>query len=238
MKLSYDLHIHTALSPCCDNDMTPNNIVNMALLKGLDVIAITDHNSCKNARSVIEAGKDSGLIILPGMEVETSEAIHVLCLFNDIDIAEGIEKLIIEELPSIKNKVNIYGNQLIMNSNDEVLEDMEQLLVISSGISIYRLINIVCDVGGVAIPAHIDRSSYSIIAALGSIPQDLNVKLIEISQEMNVKDYLEHNNQCRKYTIIQSSDAHYLEDISEPIRFIDVNEKSAKAVIKFLCSNC
>ena len=102
MILYYDLHIHTALSPCADNDMTPNNIVNMALLKGLDVIAVTDHNSAENARAVIKAGEKAGLTVIAGMEIETSEEVHVLSLFPSADAAEEVQRQVYRSLPDAK----------------------------------------------------------------------------------------------------------------------------------------
>lgn len=94
MKVAVDLHIHTALSPCADKDMTPNNIVNMACLKGLDAIAITDHNSCMNVRAVMSCGEEKDLLVIPGMEVETREEVHVICLFETPEDAEWLQEIL------------------------------------------------------------------------------------------------------------------------------------------------
>ena len=112
MSLYYDFHIHTALSPCGDDDMTPNNIINMAALKGLDAIAITDHNCALNVRACCECGKAAGLIVVPGMEVETSEEVHVVCLFDDVDKAEKFGEYVSGHIPPIKNRIDIFGEQL------------------------------------------------------------------------------------------------------------------------------
>jgi len=123
----HDLHIHSALSPCGDEDMTPNNIVNMAYIKGLDIIAITDHNSCKNARAVMKAGK--GVIkVVPGMEVTTSEEVHTLCLFPDIESAEDMGEFVRMHMTGVKNQPEIFGRQLIMNAEDEIVGEEEELL--------------------------------------------------------------------------------------------------------------
>ncbi|MBR5506810.1 MAG: PHP domain-containing protein, partial [Clostridia bacterium] len=159
MKLFYDLHIHSALSPCGDEDMTPNNIVNMAYIKGLDIIAITDHNSAGNARAVMEAGK--GVIkVVPGMEVTTSEEVHTLCLFPDIDSAEDMSKYVRSKMTGIKNQPEIFGRQLIMNSMDEIVGEEENLLVNAVDMDIYEVSAETKKRGGLFIPAHIDKTSY------------------------------------------------------------------------------
>ena len=99
MKCYYDFHIHTALSPCGDDDMTPNNIVNMAVLKGLDAIAITDHNTAKNVPACVECAKDKPLVVIPGMEIETAEEIHMLALFDNTDALMRLDKIVSENSP-------------------------------------------------------------------------------------------------------------------------------------------
>ena len=237
MKLSYDLHIHSALSPCGDKDMTPNNIVNMAMLQGLDIIAVTDHNSCGNAEAAIKASEGTGVLVIPGMEAETSEGIHTVCLFCDLESAKKAERIIKESLPAIKNREDIYGEQLYMDSDDEIIGKEENLLLVSSYISIYELFDIVTGLGGAMVPAHIDRDSYSITAVLGLIPEDLEIKTIEISKNKTPVEYIKDNPYLNKYRYIVSSDAHYLENISENTNFIDIPEKTPKAVIEYLNGN-
>ena len=118
MKLSYDLHIHSCLSPCGDNDMTPNNIVNMAILNGLVVIALTDHNSCKNCPAFLEAAQRSGILAIPGMELCTSEEIHVVCLFPELRQAMAFDREVYQYVPPIQNDPRIFGEQLILDGED------------------------------------------------------------------------------------------------------------------------
>jgi len=118
MKVKADLHIHSCLSPCGDNDMTPCNIVNMAKLLGYDMIALTDHNSCLNCEAAIDAGKKAGLTVVPGMELCTAEEIHCVCLFEDLKKANEFSSYIRTTMPDIDNKPEIYGEQRIMNSDD------------------------------------------------------------------------------------------------------------------------
>lgn len=230
MKLSYDLHIHSALSPCADNDMTPNNIVNMAILKGLDMIAVTDHNSCKNVRAVTEAAAGR-ILVVPGLEVETAEEVHVVCYFPDVGSAEQMGKIVEERLPKLKNETGIFGNQYYMDSRDEIVGEEEFLLVSATSMDIYEVFSEVSRLGGAAVPAHIDRSSYSVISNLGFLPPDLDITALEITKsnrERLGKAY-------KDFKILTNSDAHYLWDISEAENFINISSKTTKNLIDFLC---
>lgn len=118
MKLYCDLHLHSCLSPCGDDDMTPNNIVNMAKLKGLTCIALTDHNTAMNCRATAMAARQAGLGFIPGMELSTAEDIHLICLFPDCDKAEAFSRRVAEALPPVKNKPRIYGHQIRLDELD------------------------------------------------------------------------------------------------------------------------
>lgn len=230
LKLYYDLHIHSALSPCGDDDMTPNNIVNMSLIKGLDIIAVTDHNSCGNVRAVLEVSGDR-LLVVPGIEVETSEEVHVVCYFPDIDSAEKMEAEIRKNMSGIKNREEIFGKQLFMDSEDNIIGEEELLLVSATKLGISEVFELAKKYNGVAVPAHIDRSSYSVLSNLGFIPPELDVTAVEITP----KNRATMENDYQNYKILSNSDAHYLEDISEPQFTIDIMTKSAKSVIEYLC---
>lgn len=230
MKLYYDLHIHSALSPCGDNDMTPNNIVNMSYIKGLDVIAITDHNTCGNAEAAIKAAGDN-ILVIPGMEIETSEEIHVVSYFSDIERAKEAEKIVKEHLPFIENDISIYGNQFYMDEEDEITGEEKSLLVTATTLDIYEVFRLVKSCGGVAVPAHIDKQSYSVLSNLGFIPDDIDITTVEITPRR--RNLLEK--EYAKYNILSNSDAHYLENILEREFYIDITEKNAKGVIDFLC---
>lgn len=221
------MHIHSCLSPCGDIDMTPNNIVNMSIIKGLDIIAVTDHNTCGNAESVMRVA-DGKIIVVPGMEIETSEDIHVVSYFKTLDDAKKVEKIIKSHLPKIKNKSEIYGNQYYMDENDEIVGEEENLLICASSLNIYQVFDIVKSCGGVPVPAHIDKSSYSVLSNLGFLPPDLNAKALEITP----KNRYAREKEFKNYNIISNSDAHYLEDISEPEFFMEIEERSIEAVLK------
>lgn len=228
MKYYYDLHIHSALSPCGDMDMTPNNIVNMSVIKGLDIIAISDHNSVGNVRSAMEVAKDKPIVVVPAMEIETSEEVHMLCLFPDIDSAEKAEAELKTKFPFIKNRPEIFGEQVFMDSEDEITGYEEQLLVTATTLAIDDVKALADKVGGVAIPAHVDRSSYSVLSNLGVLP-NIGFNAIEVSKKTTPENY-----EYLHKKIIQNSDAHYLEDISEPEQQIELTECTAQALISHL----
>lgn len=233
MKVAYDFHIHTALSPCGDGDMTPNNIVNMARLKGLDVIAITDHNTCGNALACMECAKDTDLVVLPGMEIETREECHVVCVFPDIESASKAEEEISARLPDIKNRPDIFGKQLLMDKEDNVVGEKENLLVTATSFSVKQVADLVASCGGVSFPAHIDKTSYSVISNLGFIDDSYGFKTVEIKDPLKT-EALRGPHQLSRFKIVHNSDAHYLWDISEKENFIEVESLTPDDVIKSL----
>ena len=125
----YDLHIHTCLSPCGDDDMTPANIVGMSALKGLNVIAITDHNSCKNCAAAMALAKEYNITVIPGMELTTQEEVHVVCLFPTLEEAMAFDHYVEEHLLPIPNRPETFGKQQIMNENDEITGEDPILLI-------------------------------------------------------------------------------------------------------------
>ncbi len=232
MKCYYDFHIHTALSPCGDDDMTPNNIVNMALLKGLDAIAITDHNSAKNVRACVECGKKNGLTVIPGMELETSEDVHLVCLFDCVEKAEKMDMVVSRYLPFIKNREDIFGVQYVIDELDNVSYTVENLLSTATTLDVYSAVKLVRELGGVVIAAHVDKSSYSIISNLGFIPQDISFSAVEVKSPETLKNLRENHN-LDKYKIIHNSDAHFLWDIHEREHFIDISDVNSLAIINY-----
>lgn len=229
MRYFYDLHLHSALSPCGDEDMTPNNIVNMALLKGLDIIALSDHNSAGNLRAVAKAA-GSRLLVIPAIEVESAEEVHIVCYFPSVDRAEQFSEELKAQLPPIENRPDIFGRQLYLNEKDEVTGEEHQLLVCASGLSIEQVFSLTSNYGGASVPAHIDRSSSSILSNLGFIPPDLPVSALEIT----AKSRAELEQKYAGFRILTNSDAHYLEDIAEPEFSLDLEEKSIDCFLHYL----
>ena len=220
----YDFHIHSALSPCGDKDMTPNNIVNMASIIGLDAIAITDHNSIGNVRAAMKVGEQAGVKVVAGMEVETAEEIHILTLFNNIEAAEEVARVVYDALPDIENRPEIFGNQYYMDEEDNITHEEKKLLISPTTIQVEDLVTLVKSVGGLVLPAHVDRHSYSILTNLGFIPEELDIDGIEISKKVSDVDaYLNNRPDLGKYRYLRNSDAHYLTDIAEKQAFLTEN---------------
>lgn len=234
MKLKYDLHIHSCLSPCGDNDMTPYNLTNMAKICGCDIIALTDHNTCLNCESAMKAGENIGLTVVPGMELCTSEEIHCICLFPELKNALSFSDYVKSTLPPIKNKEKIFGNQYIMNEADGILGSFDLLLTTASGISIESLDSLMKDYGGLWYPAHIDRNSYSVISALGDFPDSLETSVFELTYEADEERYREKYSATKGKKLIRSSDAHYLEQLMTEKCEIEAENNTIKDVLSFL----
>ncbi len=232
MKIYYDFHIHSALSPCAENDMTTYNIVNMAKIKGLDAIAVTDHNSVKNIKATIIAGSKIGITVIPGIEVETAEEVHVLTLFPSLEKAYSAWRIIDENLPLIENNSEIFGKQLIMDENDNITGEETKLLLNTATLTVNEVSSLAQSAGGIAIPAHVNRKSNSIISNLGFVPPELEATAIEIVKtplSHPYTDYLHPGD----YDILYNSDAHRLGDISERVNFIEVFNNKPQNIINF-----
>ena len=224
MKLYYDLHIHSCLSPCGDNDMTVNNIAGMGKLAGLDIMALTDHNTTKNLPSFFTACENYGVIPIGGMELTTAEEVHIVCLFptlrSAMDFGEAGDKRRIK----IKNKPDIFGEQLILDENDEIIGNDEYLLINATDISIDEAYTMAQEYSGVAFPAHIDRDSYGIIAVLGTFPDKPDFKTVEVYDKSKLTDLKETYKGLNNKNIIFCSDAHYLDKIRDKENFFEFPE--------------
>lgn len=234
MRCFYDLHMHSCLSPCGDADMTPYNLVNMAAIKELNVIALTDHNTCGNCESAMKAGIEAGVMVIPGMELCVSEEAHIVCLFPDLESAMSFDKYVYDRMPDIKNKEEIFGEQLLMDSEDNILGKKNKLLLTAADISISDVSELIDGYGGVCFPAHIDRDSYSILSVLGDFPSDLNFTAAEITSKADRKTLFKEYPILSEIFILTDSDAHYLENISEPVYTMELSKMSPGGVIDLI----
>lgn len=234
MKYFYDLHLHSCLSPCGDMDMTPNNLVNMAKLLGLDVIALTDHNTCLNCEAAMAVGDEIGLLVIPGMELTTAEDIHAVCLFPTLDQALSFSKYVDERRIHVRNKAEIYGRQVIMNAEDEEIGEIEDLLLPASFIGIAEAYRAAKEHGGICYPAHIDRDSYSILSVLGEIDQYSGFKTAELADISKLDDLKKLHPILNELNIVTCSDAHYLENMRDAENTLDLPELTREAVIEYL----
>ena len=210
----YDLHVHSCLSPCGDADNTPCNIAGMASLCELDIVALTDHNTSKNCPAFFEAAERHGIIPVAGMELTTSEEIHVVCLFEKLKDALAFDEYINERRTLIKNRPDIFGEQLILDGEDNVVGTDEYLLTVATSLSIEDVMSVVEKYSGVCYPAHIDRMSNGIVATLGTVPPTLPFSAVEFARDNDIEEYRQKYDLGEKITV-RSSDAHRLEDISD-----------------------
>lgn len=234
MSLTYDLHIHSCLSPCGDDDMTPANIAGMAALKGLEAVALTDHNTCRNCPAFMAAAEEYGVLAVPGMEINTSEEVHAVCLFPNLEAALGFDAYVYGKLIQFPNNEAIFGKQQIYNEQDQVCGTEPNLLINATEISFDGLWELVRSYGGVMFPAHVDKTANSLIANLGFIPPDSRFKTAEVKDLKKLHQLRKDNPYLDKCRIISNSDAHYLEHINEPELTLQVEEKTAQGIIDAL----
>lgn len=227
----YDLHVHSCLSPCGDNDMTPNNLVQMAQLCGCEILAITDHNTCRNAPAAMQAGQRNGLLVLPGMELCTSEEAHVVCLFETLEGALEFDRYVYSHMPHVPNRPEIFGEQRILNEDDQLIGVEENLLLVSSFISVDQVVALTAEYGGVAFPAHVNRDSYSVIASLGALPPEAGFTAAEITADCQVEEFVASHPELEGMVLVRDSDSHYLETLAGEPFTLSLPEKSPKAVL-------
>lgn len=211
----YDLHIHSCLSPCGDDDMTPGNIVGMAALKGLQVIALTDHNSCLNCPAAIIHGQTFGITVIPGMELTTSEEVHIICLFKTLKDALDWDAYVYKHLMDIPNRPAIFGKQQVLDEEDQEIRQVEKLLISATDISISDMDQRMNTYHGIWFPAHINKSSTSLLSNLGFIPPDSTFSIFELHQMKDLHQIRKEHPYLSQCKVLCNSDAHYLQDIHE-----------------------
>ena len=214
--------------------MTPANITGMAVIKGLDVIAVTDHNSCKNCPAVLAAAREYGILAIPGMEINTSEEVHAVCLFEELKAAMEFDAYVYDRLLPFPNKEEIFGRQLIYNDRDEICGTVPNLLINAADVSFEGLWELVRGYGGVMFPAHVDKTANSLIANLGFIPPDSRFQTAEVKDLTRLHGLKKTDPYLEKCRIISNSDAHYLEHIHEPKLTLEVKEKSIRGILAAL----
>ncbi|MBN1887534.1 MAG: PHP domain-containing protein [Thermoflexales bacterium] len=214
-----DLHIHTVLSACAETEMLPELIVGRAQALGVSLIAVTDHNSAENAAAVINAAGGTGITVLPGMEVQTREEAHMICLFDSLEQAQLWQAEVYAHLPSLKNKENVFGTQVVLDVAGEPVGVLDRLLATSTSFSVEQVVNRVRELGGLCIPAHVDRPAYSLIANLGFIPPELDIRGVEISHLLGPQEARARFPQLKRYSLVANGDAHRLKEIARRTTF-------------------
>ncbi len=224
-KYFYDLHIHSCLSPCGDDDMTPGNIAGMATLNGLQIVALTDHNTTANCPAFYAQAKKQGLIPVAGMELTTAEDVHLVCLFPTLEAAMAFGEMVNTRRIRIQNKPEIFGHQLILDANEEVIGEEADLLINATTISIEEAFSLVEPYGGICYPAHIDRSSNGMVAVLGAFPKKPAFTAYELNDPTSVPIYASMFPHIRDKARVINSDAHYLWDMSDALHFLELEDE-------------
>jgi PHP family Zn ribbon phosphoesterase len=209
-----DLHIHTVLSACAEVEMLPELIIKRAQELGLGIIAVTDHNSAENVAAVLGAAEGTGIAVLPGMEVQTREEVHLVCLFDSLEQVERWQEEVYAHLPRRKNKEDVFGVQIVLDAEGNPAGRNSRLLLTSTSFSVEEVVRRVGELEGLCIPAHVDRPAYSIIANLGFIPPDLGLVGAEISHLLGPREARERFPQLNQFSLVASGDAHRLDEMS------------------------
>ena len=205
-----DLHAHTCLSPCADLEMSPRSIVKEAKKKGLHFVGICDHNSAENVGAAKKAGRREGIGVIGGMEVTSSEEVHILALFDTGSSLHALQQVVYRNLRGT-NDVRLYGDQVVVNAEDEVIRFNRKLLIGAARMTIHEVVDLIHRLGGVAIASHVDRRGFGIIGQLGFIPEDLPLDALEITDRSHAGSVPTG----REFPVVVSSDAHFLEDVGK-----------------------
>ena len=231
MNFFADLHIHSCLSPCGDNDMTPGFILGMAAVKGLDIVAISDHNAARNLPAAQKIADAYGLLLVPAIEITTKEEVHMLGYFPDVETAVDFGAMLKEHLPPKKNKPAFFGEQLVMDEDDQVIGQEDALLIGATDLPLEECAARVRQVGGVPVPAHINRGNNGLLVNLGFMPSAPAFTTVEVWRHLPCPlEPLENKH------VLHSSDAHYLGDIQEPEFSLRLPEKSVSALLNWMRS--
>jgi predicted metal-dependent phosphoesterase TrpH len=225
-KVRADLHLHTCLSPCADDQMQATAIVKQAKKVGLDMIGICDHNSAENVAAVVKAGAREAVVVIPGMEITSAEEVHILGLFNTEQDLLNIQGLVYENL-SGQDYEQAYGPQTIIDEWDRVLGTSRRLLLGATTLTVEQVVEAIHQRSGLAIASHIDRERFSLIGQLGFIPDGLMLDALEVSIASSV-------NQDYDYPVVMFSDAHFLEDIGNSYTDFMLEDLSVDEIKKAL----
>ena len=220
----YDFHLHSCLSPCADDDNTPSNLAGMGVVSGLNIMALTDHNTCKNCPAFFEAAKRNGIIPIAGMELTTSEDIHIIFLFEELENAMEFSREIEKRRILFKNRVDVYGEQIIMDGEDNKIGVEEYLLTPATTVSVDECPALAEKFGGICYPAHIDRQANGIIATLGTFPDIKGFNCVEFHDKDKIEEYREKYDLGKRLALV-CSDAHFLWDIRDKENYFDIDDE-------------
>ena len=233
MRYYYELHIHSCLSPCGGDDSTPDSIAGMGELNGLDIMALTDHNTAKNCPAFFKAAERHGIIPVAGMELTTAEDIHAVCLFGSLEGAMEFDRLIESRRILVENRPDIFGLQIMCDDADNPVGTEKFLLTNATTVSLDEAPALAERFGGVCFPAHIDRQANGIIAVLGVFPDSPAFTCAELHDREKTAEYASLCGKAGK-RLISSSDAHYIWDIKEKTDYIELECERRDAAVQLI----
>ena len=208
-----ELHVHSVLSPCASLEMIPPFIIEKALASRIDILALTDHNSGANVPALLEAAEGTGITVLPGMELETAEEIHAICFFDTLAQLQAFENIVNSNLPDYRNNEAFFGAQLVVDKDGNFLKKEERLLSTATRLPIIEAKNIVLELGGLFIPAHVEREENGLLPRLGGIPPEMELSIVEVSHFKSIPNLLRLWSDLKNVHIIKNGDAHDLDGI-------------------------
>ncbi len=231
-----DLHVHTCLSPCADEQMQAAAIVKRARTMGLDMIGICDHNSAENVAAVVKAGLREGLSVIAGMEITSREEAHILALFETESDLMRMQDLVYENL-SGENYEESFGPQTVVDEWDRVVGTNHRLLIGATALSVEQVVDAIHERSGLAIASHVDRERFSLIGQFGFIPKGLRLDAVEVSRPSRSTSSGQASMiQRYGYPVVVFSDAHFLEDIGKGFTRFMVENLSLSEIRKALCN--
>lgn len=226
-----DLHIHSVLSPCGGLEMSPKALIKRIKELNIEWIAITDHNSMANCHAYAKVAEESGVVFTYGVEIQTSEEIHLLAYFDDIEQAQIFDGLLYDALPSIKNDRDFFGDQVVIDSEENILRIEERALSNSIIWSIEEAIFIIEKYNGLCVPAHIDAQVNSIISQLGFITEEMKFPILSITAGLDVDVFVSKFPKYGHYSFLRASDAHYLSDLGSGYSILTVEKPTIKEMV-------
>ncbi|HPR17255.1 MAG TPA: PHP domain-containing protein [Candidatus Cloacimonadota bacterium] len=231
-----DLHVHSVLSPCGSLEMSPREVMRTASERGLEIIAMTDHNSSANSLAYAKAAQEFDLAYIYGIEVQTAEEIHIIALFDNYEQVTGFGNELYDSLLPIDNDPDFFGDQVVIDENDNILRFEKKALINSSVWTLETAFQKISHYGGFYFPAHVDVISYSLLGQLGFIPTDIQIEALGITAKCDTDKLLKQYPQLQEYALIRNSDAHYLKDIASGFTQFYLHEPTLDE-IRLACRN-
>lgn len=227
-----DMHIHSALSPCGSLEMSAFDIVMVAKRRGINIISLTDHNCTKQVEVIIEIGRREGILVIPGLEVNSSEEVHALVYFETIDQLKEFQLYLDDHLPKIPNNKDLFGDQVYTDIDGTIVGEVDELLLTGLTATFEQISRKVHALNGLVVPAHIDKPRNSIISQLGFIPKTASIDAVEIYNPTVYEDLARYHPDLQRWSVMSNSDAHFLRDIGRRQTLFKIEKPSFEEIKK------